>query len=62
MVLRIVLFRRAEPIVAAYDGLCRLWCELGMEGGGVKLTPLGGIVVVLGFILALGVAGWIEGL
>jgi hypothetical protein len=33
-----------------------------MERKPIKLTPLGGIVVVLGFILALGVAGWIEGL
>ena len=39
-----------------------------MEGGSVmerkpiRLTLLGNIVVVLGFIMVLGIIGWIEGL
>ena len=28
----------------------------------IKLTPLGNVVVVTGFILVLGILGWIEGL
>ena len=28
----------------------------------IRLTPLGNIVVMLGFILVLGIAGWVEGM
>lgn len=28
----------------------------------IRLTPLGNAVVVLGFLMVLGIAGWIEGL
>jgi hypothetical protein len=53
-VLRIVLFRRAEPIVATNDGLCLLRDHAGMGGGKVRLTRRGNIVVA-----ALMVAGFI---
>lgn len=33
-----------------------------MERKPIRLTLLGNIVVVLGFIMVLGIIGWIEGL
>ena len=33
-----------------------------MDRKPIRLTPLGNIVVVLGFVMVLGILGWIEGM